>query len=134
MASDHLVFFDSECPLCQRAVRHVLQIDGLEKIVFAPLKGATAASILSGPNSVYQRMNTLILLENYQSTQRRFWVRSRAIFRIYWLIGGKWRLFGALSFLPGWLGDLFYRNLARHRHQFSLPPLRDLGPAHRFLP
>lgn len=130
---DNIIFFDAECPLCHRAVRHIIQIDPKRLFLFAPLKGPTASKILTGPNAKYTKMNTLVLLENYQSTDRHFSIRSRAIFRIYWLLGGLYALPGLLSFLPCALTDLIYRTIANHRHQFKLKPHAELGPHDRFL-
>jgi predicted DCC family thiol-disulfide oxidoreductase YuxK len=131
---EHLIFFDSECPLCHRAVRHILEIDQERHFLFAPLNGETARDILAGPQAPLRSANSLILVERYRSTGRRFWVRSRAILRIYWLNGHGWGLYGILSFLPGWLGDFFYRWIAAHRHQFKLRMPKEPGPKERFLP
>jgi predicted DCC family thiol-disulfide oxidoreductase YuxK len=131
---EHIVFFDGECPLCHKAVRHIIEIDTEKKFLFAPLTGETANDILIGPQKELRSMNSLVLVENYDSTDRKFWVRSRAILRIYWLVKNGWELLGALSFLPGWLGDIFYRWLAAHRHQFKLKIPKEPGPKERFLP
>jgi len=131
---EHLIFFDSECPLCHRAVQHILEIDTHCRFVFAPLGGETAQAILTGPLQHYRRANTLVLLENYQSTSREFWTRSKSILRIYWLVGDGWKIVGWLSFLPSWIGDFFYSWVAKHRHQFKLRPMQDIGPQERFLP
>jgi predicted DCC family thiol-disulfide oxidoreductase YuxK len=131
--NEHLVFFDSECPLCRKAVQHLVEIDQDHHIRFAPLNGTTSANILTGPLKPYTETNSLVLIENYQSTERKFWIRSKAVLRIYWLIGRGWGLLGWLSFLPAWLGDCFYRSLANHRHQFKLKVIPIQNPD-RFLP
>ncbi|MES2273307.1 MAG: DUF393 domain-containing protein [Chlamydiota bacterium] len=130
---EHLIFYDDECPLCHKAVRQILEIDQDQCFLFAPLNGETADDVLSGPQAPLRRMNSLVLAENYRSTDRSFWIRSRAIFRVYWLIGRGWAVIGLLSFLPGWFGDLLYRWLAEHRHQFKLQMPEDPGPSDRFL-
>jgi predicted DCC family thiol-disulfide oxidoreductase YuxK len=130
---EHLIFFDGECPLCHRAVRHILEIDVNKRFVFAPLNGETAGDILIGPQAPLRSANSIVLVENYQSTSRKFWIRSRAILRVYWLNGNGWGLYGILSFLPGWFGDFFYSWVAFHRHQFKLKMPADPGPKDRFL-
>lgn len=129
---EHLIFFDEQCPLCHRSVQHIIDIDVHQRFVFAPLKGSTAHDILIGPQESLKKANSLVLVENYQSTGRRFWVRSKAILRIYWLVGHGWRLLGIFSFFPSFIGDLFYRWLAAHRHQFKLKMPGDPGPKNRF--
>lgn len=130
---EHLIFFDSECPLCHRAVQHILEIDPDKRFVFAPLNGETAGAILAGPLAHYRKINSIILLENYQSTERQFWIRSKSILRIYWLLGDGWKIVGWLSFLPSCIGDALYSWVAKHRHQFKLKPRGELGPKDRFL-
>ena len=132
--NDHIIFFDDECPLCHKAVRHVIEIDRRKQFLFAPLRGKTAQEILTGPQNALKSSNSLVLAENYQSTERRFWIRSHAIFRIYWLVGDGWGLVGILSFLPRWLGDFFYNWFAIHRHQFKLQIPEVIEPSDRFLP
>ncbi len=132
--NEHIVFFDDECPLCHKAVRHIIEIDENRHFLFAPLKGETAHEILTGPQVKLLGANSLIVAENYQSTERRFWIRSHAIFRIYWLVGQGWGLVGILSFLPCWLGDFFYSWIAAHRHQFKLQIREKIEPRDRFLP
>lgn len=114
-------------------MKHVIEIDDDKVFRFAPLRGSTAQEILTGPQTPLKSANSLVLAENYESTGRKFWVRSHAILRIYWLVGHGWGLVGILSFLPSRLGDFFYKMFAAHRHQFKLmlPPLE---PKDRFLP
>ncbi|HSX38594.1 MAG TPA: DUF393 domain-containing protein [Chlamydiales bacterium] len=132
--NEHVVFFDDECPLCHKAVRHIIEIDEKKQFRFAPLRGQTAQTILTGPQKELLKLNSIIVAENYESTARRFWVRSHAILRIYWLIGNGWRLLGIFFFLPNWMGDLLYNWVLAHRHQFKLKIPDQIGPEERFLP
>lgn len=113
----HLILFDGECALCHRAVRHIHGIDRDRNFIFAPLGGKTASEFLVGPHAPLLQANTLVLIENYRSPHPKFWIRSKAILRIYWLVGHGWKWLGILSFLPGFLGDLCYRWFASHRHR-----------------
>lgn len=131
---ENLIFFDDECPLCHRAVCHILEIDRDKRFMFAPLKGETSDRILSGPLKHFTSCNSLVVIENYQSTQRKIWVRSKAIWRIYWIVGNGWKLIGWLCFLPSCMGDFFYRMFSEHRHQFKLKPRQDIKSKERFLP
>jgi predicted DCC family thiol-disulfide oxidoreductase YuxK len=131
--NEHLIFFDYHCPLCHKAIKHILEIDKSHRFLFAPLDGKTAQTILCGPLKSYADQNSLVLIENYQSTDREFWIRSRAFWRVYWLAGHGWEIIGWISFFPGWIGDLLYRWIAEHRHQFKLKPIKELGSPDRFL-
>lgn len=131
---EHIIFYDHECPLCHRSVKHIIDIDVHKRFLFAPLKGETAKKYLTGPQSKLKNINSMVLLENYDSTHRQFWVRSKAVFRTYWLTGNGWGLVGILSFLPAVIGDPIYAFFASHRHQFKLRMKDDPGPKDRLLP
>lgn len=131
---EHLVFYDSACPFCDRSVRHLLQIDKKKHLLFAPLQGKTAQDVLCGPQKKLLKIDSLILVENYQSTEREFRRESSAILRIYWILGGAWKILGVFSFFPSFIGDFFYRKFAAHRHKFKLEMCQEGLPLDRFLP
>ena len=131
----HLIFFDGECAFCNQRVHHLLEWDHSEKFLFAPLEGSTAKKELHRSLEKLQKENTLVLLENYASDQQRMWIRGRGVLRIFWLLGGKWKLLGWLSFLPCG-ADLIYRLIAHHRHLLAgkkTPATKSLTKD-RFLP
>ncbi|MEN9654151.1 MAG: hypothetical protein RL235_263 [Chlamydiota bacterium] len=130
----HLVLFDADCPLCRGVVKELIELDEEALFLFAPLEGETADSILVGPQAWLKNTNSLVLVEHFTSTDRLFSIRSKAIFRIYWLIGGRWKIIGMWSCLPAWLIDPIYRWVAEHRHQFKFSSTEPLGPSARFLP
>ena len=117
----NLIFFDSHCPFCRAAVSKIMKRDSSHLFAFAPLDGKTIEKWLEGPREA----NTLILLENYQSSNPRTWTAAKGAFRILFLLGGKWAWIGWLYLVPGL--DLFYRLFARHRHHFisASPPELD---------
>lgn len=113
----HLILFDDTCPLCHKAVTHIISIDKKKLFLFSPLIGKTAASVLKGKQATFIKKNTLVLIENYQ-TSSRISIRSKAIFRIYSYIGRGYRLLGLLAFCPI-LFDPIYRLIAYHRHKLK---------------
>lgn len=129
----HLILFDGDCPFCNLAVRHILAIDRKECFVFSPLKGKAAHSILGKKYNNYLEKDTLILVENYQKYTRIF-IRSKAIFRVYWQIGRVWKLFGLVSFLPAGMGDLFYRLFSLSRYQLKIKMPKDSISKDRIIP
>lgn len=129
----HIVFFDDQCPFCHQTVRRILEIDKKKQIFFAPFDGETASAILIGPQQPLRETNGLVLVENHDSTERKFWARSHAILRVYWLTGNGWGFFGCLSFLPCQIGDFIHKQFIAHRHQFKLQIPELPGPCDRFL-
>jgi predicted DCC family thiol-disulfide oxidoreductase YuxK len=117
---EHLILFDPECPFCHKEVKRILEIDVNKHFLFAPVHGEMSKDILSGPQKHLAQGNGLIVVENYLSTNREFWIRSQAIYRAYWLVGDGWELSGLLCFIPNFLGDFLFRKRGVHRHQFKI--------------
>lgn len=113
----HLILFDATCSLCQRAANHIICIDVNKCFIFSPLTGKTATSILKEKQQTFLKKNSLVLIENYKQ-KPKISLRSKALFKIYFHIGGIYKLFGLLAFCP-LLFDPFYRLVASHRHEFK---------------
>ncbi len=125
---NHLVLFDGECPLCHLAVRHIISIDVNKKFLFTPLNSEKARFFLAGQYDALYKANTLILIENFKSKSPRTRIRSRAILRIYWIVGRAWKFLGLFSFFPGFIGDIIYRLFAISRYQFKIKsPLKKIS-------
>lgn len=112
----HLIFFDDTCLFCQRCVGYIKRIDRRSQFEYTSLTGKRAGDILVGKYTHLQKLNTLILVENFKETRPRFWIRSKGVFRILWLIGSWHKLLGVLCFLPSFLIDPLYRLVARYRN------------------
>lgn len=107
-----LILYDGECALCNRSVRFLIEADKRGHFLYAPLQGETASHLEGAPFP----LDTLILIEGFQTKSPRIWKYGRGVLRICWRLGGWYRLIGLLSFLPGWLADPLYRLVARNRH------------------
>jgi predicted DCC family thiol-disulfide oxidoreductase YuxK len=126
----HVIFYDGECPLCHRAVRFVLAADRKKVFYFAPLKGETAEEKLAGLRLKDPDLDTLVLLQNYQTEHEKTYIEGRGALRVLWLLGGKYALIGWLSFLPSFLFDRIYRLVSRNRFRLfskklEIPPTPD---------
>ena len=133
----HLMFYDGECGLCDRIVQFLLKADTRKIFVFAPLQGTTAATVLKELPDEYKTVDSLVLVENYQQPNQRFYVMGQGAFRILWLLGGWWVLLGWKAFLPPVLYDWGYRLVARNRHKLfrgEVCELPDQKEKDRFLP
>lgn len=106
----HLLFFDNTCPLCKEAVQEIQKRDAQHLFSFYPLTSELAKQKL--PEKLLKG-DTLVLLENGTEV----WARSKAVFRIAHLLGGKDKWMGILCYVPGL--DLFYRFVAKHRHLYK---------------
>ena len=119
MQGTHLILFDGNCPVCNRAVGHILRIDREKLFVFSPLEGQSAKRLLGDRYDRYLKIDSLVLIENYEKSPI-IRVYSKAALRIYWLLGGKYSLIGFLCFLPSFIGDFLYRLIASHRYRLNM--------------
>ena len=113
----HLILFDSTCPLCRNSVSYLQRIDHEVILGFLPLSGEGARELLQEGHPELLNENTMVLIENKKTEKPRLWIRGRAVMRIFWLLGGKWRLIVWLCFVPFGV-DAVYSFVARHRHRF----------------
>lgn len=114
----HLLFYDGQCGLCDHAVQFVLKADKRKEFVFAPLQGETAKCFLKNVPEKVLKADSLILIENFNQPDVRLLIYGKGAFRVLWLLGGCWKAFGWISFLPSWVYNWGYRLVAQYRHYF----------------
>lgn len=132
----NLVFYDGQCGLCDQIVQLLLKVDKQKRFMFASLQGKTAENMLQAIPEKYRGIDSLVLIENYQTSSSQFYVQGKGVLRICWLLGRWWSIPGILNFLPSLFYDWIYRIVARNRHKFFrstcvLPSAEDKD---RFLP
>lgn len=107
-----VVFFDGVCGLCNSTVDFLFSHDRRQRLACAPLQGTTAELLL--PTATRQELNTLVL----RLPDGRQHVRSAAVVRILWRLGGVWKTAAAgLWLIPRPLRDLGYRLVAKSRYR-----------------
>lgn len=134
--TQHLVFYDGECNLCDRAVQFILERDRRGLFVFAPLKGQTAEKTLQKLPQQMKDGESIILIEAYQSPGEKIYSLGKAALRICWLLGGVWAIPGILFWLPSVFYDWAYRHISINRHRLftSRCILKTPETKNRFLP
>lgn len=131
MKSKHLLFYDGECGLCDRCVQFVLKHDKNHFFMFAPLQGKTAKGALSDLSHEQKSIDSMILIENYQTKNQRIYLRGQAALRVFWHVGGAFSLLGVINFLPAFLYNWVYDIIAHYRHSVfprescRLPQVKD---------
>lgn len=108
----HLILYDGECGFCDQTIQIILQLDKKNNFVFTGLKGKTGDRILKNLPADLKNIDSIFLIENFEEQNRKIYIRSKAVFRIFWLLGGYWALLGSLCFLPACLFDWIYRVVA----------------------
>ena len=113
-----IVFYDDLCGLCQKSILFFLKHDKKHMLSFAPLSGSTFQKELSAWKELNPTVESVVLLEIDESGEKKIYYYSQAVFRLLWKIGGLYKIFGLLSFLPRWLlipSDEVYKMVMRRR-------------------
>jgi predicted DCC family thiol-disulfide oxidoreductase YuxK len=125
----HILFYDSTCGMCHRAVQFTLLKDRNKSFVFAPLNGETAKEY------PLPDVDSLILVENFDDPEKQaIYTFGKGFLRTMRHLGGLWRLF---SYLPAFPVDIAYRWIAKRRYKwFESPncPIPSNSDKKRFLP
>ncbi|CDR35111.1 thiol-disulfide oxidoreductase DCC family protein [Criblamydia sequanensis] len=117
----HLVFYDGECGFCDQVVQFLLKADKKRVFIFAPLQGKHAALALQDLPDEVKQADSIILIEDYQGENPKVYLFGKAVFRIFWLLGGGYKALGVFYFLPAWLYNFGYRFIAKHRKKIFKP-------------
>lgn len=107
-----IIFFDGVCGVCNAFVDIMLHIDKGQVFHFAPIQGETAQKLLP-PLGDNPGEWSIVLLDEAGVLER-----SDACLAILRRLGGVWRVFGWLRFLPRALRDGAYRVIARNRYRW----------------
>ena len=130
MTQKAILFYDGNCVLCHGAVRWALKQKRLADVYFSPLQGKTAQENL--PKELVTDLNTVVFWENTQ-----IFTEATAVFRLWQICGGLWKLLSVFRWLPKELTNSIYRLIAINRFRFRKPlvgcPLPKLDQKHRFL-
>ncbi len=133
---DHLVLFDDTCVMCRRAVARMIELDDKKVFMFSPLEGRTAKQALKGKMAYLRKNNTMVLIENAHKPPSLVWIRGRAAMRLFWILGGRYRLFAWACYVPLFT-DLVYKLVASVRRKIKLEDVPERffrANQERFLP
>lgn len=111
----YYLFYDGDCGFCNFWVQWVLKNDRKKRIMFASLQSAFGQRFLKERNLDAENFNTVYLWK----PGAFYKMKSRAIFEITKLMGGKFYLLSFLRFLPLFLTDFFYDQIARNRQKLA---------------
>ncbi|MCX8072193.1 MAG: DUF393 domain-containing protein [Candidatus Binatia bacterium] len=132
----YIVFYDGECGLCQRSVRWLLDHDPYQRLVFAPLQGATAARLRAALVPLPQQLESVAVLIQTEAG-RRVLLRTEALLALCEILELRPWWARLLRSVPRWFADLGYRLVAHTRYRVfgraTICPWRDASEAQRFL-
>lgn len=116
-APDHrsIVLYDGLCGMCDGVVQFLLQHDRKDAFRFAPQQGAVAQQMLTRHCLDPATMETICVIEHYDSPRESVSTKSDAALRIARGLGGAWTLALAALVLPRFFRDACYDLVARNR-------------------
>lgn len=108
--SKTILFFDGICGLCNKSVDFLIKIDKNNKLLYAPLQGDTAQSVL-------EKKYTLDLDSMALSVEGKIYTKSTAVLKSLIVLGGFWSFFGIFLIIPKSIRDWIYLWIAKNRYK-----------------
>ena len=113
-----IILYDGVCGLCNQLVQFLLKRDRHGRLRFASLQSDFAATVLQRHGIDPKDLDTLHVVENYNSSNERVLQRSNAILRAGRELGGLWSASSSIAgIIPRPLRDLVYRFVAGNRYR-----------------
>lgn len=127
----HFIFYDGDCPFCNYWVRWLLKRDKSDRFLFASLNSEFAQNFLKERNLKQTEPDTVYLWK----PGAFYFVKSQAVFAIAKILGGRYSFFSLLRYLPTFLSDLVYTEVAKRRRRIPVKscPLPEEKYRHKFL-
>ncbi len=108
-----IVFYDGECGMCHGVVRFAIARDRRDRFRYAPINGETWRKLVDDGSD--PETTTIHLLD-----ENGIFVRSSAVCRLLFGLGGAWKFLGCLLWLiPLPLRNLGYRAVASIRYRIA---------------
>jgi len=115
--SNLIVLYDSVCGLCNRLNQFLLKRDHHDRLRFASLQSNLARKILERHGADPTDLDTVYVVEDYDTPSERLFMRSNAILRALEALDGIWKLSSVSKILPRPVRDLFYKVVATNRYR-----------------
>ncbi len=112
-----IVLYDGLCGMCDGVVQFLLRHDHKDAFRFAPQQSDVARQILARHGLDPTKLETICVIEDYDSANERIYTKSDAALQIANGLGGIWEMARIASLLPRAFRDLGYDFVARNRYR-----------------
>ena len=109
----NIILFDGICNLCNNTVSFIIKRDKKMLFRFAALQSETGKALLQKNGITGEPVSTLVYL-----CKGNCFIQSTAIIHILRDLGGIWKCFYPLIYLPLPIRDAIYAFIARNRYSF----------------
>jgi predicted DCC family thiol-disulfide oxidoreductase YuxK len=115
--SHPIVLYDGVCGLCNRLTQFLLKRDQHDRLRFASLQSDFAAVILKRQGADPKDLDTVYVVQDYDTPDERLLARSDAILYLGKQIGGIWSVAQVGKVLPKVFRDWLYKQVALRRYR-----------------
>jgi predicted DCC family thiol-disulfide oxidoreductase YuxK len=113
-----VVFYDGVCGLCNRFVRFLIRRDRHRRLVFAPLQGTLARTLLVPRGYDPSNLDTVYAVADWRSPAPQVLTRAPAVVHALRQLGGAWAVMARVaSMVPTALANRLYDLVARKRYR-----------------
>jgi len=109
----NIVLFDGVCNLCNKTVQFIIRKDSKSKFRFASLQSENALLLLRQTELLPDNFDSIIYFRN-----NKFYLKSTAVLKILFDLGGVWRSFYVLIIIPRYMRDVVYDYIAKRRYKY----------------
>ncbi len=127
--TDLILLYDGICGFCNSTVQLIIRHDTKKTIRFAAIQSQFAAELFER-YPYLEEIDSLILIEAFDTLQERILVRSAGALTVARYLGGWWSVFLIGYIIPFSVRDWFYDIFAKYRYRFfgkydscRVPPL-----------
>ena len=107
-----LLLYDGYCFLCSSSAKFIRRIDKKKKIAFLALQSTEAQDIIA-THQFPKNLDTVLLLHH-----NKLFKKSEAVFKVFRIIGGGWKLLLCFRIIPLRWRDGIYDFIARNRYRW----------------
>ena len=107
-----VIFFDTSCMLCNRSIQLLLFLDRKNRFLLSDFSSTFFNNAIK-PDLTETESDTVILFYN-----NSIFTKSDAIFEIFRILGGFYKVLLAFKILPKRLRNRFYDFIAENRHKW----------------
>lgn len=111
----YYVFYDGDCGFCNHWVQWILKNDKTDRFLFSALQSEFGQQFLKERGLESKAFDTIYLWK----PKEFYATKSKAILAIAKVLGGKYALLASLNFLPGYISDKLYDQIAKRRMQLA---------------
>ena len=110
-----ILLYDGSCGVCSESVQWVLRHERGHSLRFAPLEGPVGSELRTLAGVAVSEDS--VLWVEWRNGRVRADLRSAAVLQVLGYVGGPWRWFTVLRFVPAFLRDFGYRAFAKVRYR-----------------